>query len=547
MKRSLVSVTTLLLVPAIIGVQSAGSAPTAPSIKGLAIERRPQISVESEDVSTFRGNAARTGAMPGPGPEGRIGELWHVDVGEAVLSSPIVVNDVVYVGTGSDRQKLGSVTALDAATGDTPKGVPGGPFWSTPLIVSDVLYAAGTDGYLNKIAATDGSILATLRPAPADSRCQSTSSPVAIDALVIVNIGCLDPGVDAIETPWSDMTGTLVALETDTRKIPWRFTMAGFSPTVSPAASDGLVVVAATTQRTPPRGTVHAVKVDTGDEVWRFVADTDFESTPAIAEGLVLVVGGNGELFALDLKTGSERWRFTLGDRSLDSPAVRSGVVYVGTSTQAFYAIDAGSGQMLWRASAPVLNLQSSRVVTVDAVYMGGSSPYLFVVDRDSGEVLSPQVIPLDPSHRVIQGPVTVTGGAIYYGTSSGDVIKLGDVRATVPIAEGLVVEVIDDGVELRAAPSNAAVVRGELSAGMRFHVTGPSEEREGQTWWPVDVPGVGSGWIPESAITAASGPSTAIPGAMSTPLPISTPIPTPTASPTRRPATIVPSDASDD
>ena len=52
------------------------------------------------DVPMFRGNAARTGEMPGPGPAtaNGISERWRNISGISRSSSPAVVDGVVYVG-----------------------------------------------------------------------------------------------------------------------------------------------------------------------------------------------------------------------------------------------------------------------------------------------------------------------------------------------------------------------------------------------------------------------------------------------------------------
>jgi hypothetical protein len=77
------------------------------------------------------------------------------------------------------------------------------------------------------------------------------------------------------------------------------------------------------------------------------------------------------------------------------------------------------------------------------------------------------------------------------------------------PIRPGLVVEVERDGTTLRAAPSSAAVNRSDVPPGTRLKIIGPSEEREGQIWWPVAVEETGTGWVQESAIVAAEIPPT--------------------------------------
>jgi putative exporter of polyketide antibiotics len=49
-------------------------------------------------TAMFRGNPARTGVYPGPAPEDHIGAVWAFRASNAVLSSPAVAGDCVYVG-----------------------------------------------------------------------------------------------------------------------------------------------------------------------------------------------------------------------------------------------------------------------------------------------------------------------------------------------------------------------------------------------------------------------------------------------------------------
>jgi hypothetical protein len=96
-----------------------------------------------------------------------------------------------------------------------------------------------------------------------------------------------------------------------------------------------------------------------------------------------------------------------------------------------------------------------------------------------------------------------------------------------VSIEPGTIVNVLADCIELRAAPSSIAVVRSLLSRGTQVRVTDSPEKRDEEVWWPVEVAGVGSGWIPESAITdAALGTVTPSPDVVAT----ATPRPLPTS-----------------
>ena len=72
-------------------------------LAGLAPVAIPGSAQDAGDVPMLRGNPARTGEMPGPGPEGAE-LLWTFastsgDSLHAVESSPAVVDGVVYVGS----------------------------------------------------------------------------------------------------------------------------------------------------------------------------------------------------------------------------------------------------------------------------------------------------------------------------------------------------------------------------------------------------------------------------------------------------------------
>lgn len=99
-------------------------------------------------ASMFRGNAARTGESPGPGPKGAPRLRWHFQTAEGV-SNPVVVDGVVYVGSTD-----GYLYAVNAMTGEER--------WRSSLGSSDVavmdglVFVAGSDGNLFALDAGTG-------------------------------------------------------------------------------------------------------------------------------------------------------------------------------------------------------------------------------------------------------------------------------------------------------------------------------------------------------------------------------------------------------
>lgn len=77
----------------------------------VTAHRSYAVQEQSDDVPMFRGDAARTGEMPGPVPDPTHGvrERWRFHA-DGYVTSPAVVDSVVYVATED-----AGVYALEAA------------------------------------------------------------------------------------------------------------------------------------------------------------------------------------------------------------------------------------------------------------------------------------------------------------------------------------------------------------------------------------------------------------------------------------------------
>ena len=64
-------------------------------------------------------------------------------------------------------------------------------------------------------------------------------------------------------------------------------------------------------------------------------------SSPALAEGLVIVGSSNGRLYALTQTDGSIVWDFSVGERIpvWTSPAIVDGTIYFGSHDGNVYAL----------------------------------------------------------------------------------------------------------------------------------------------------------------------------------------------------------------
>jgi outer membrane protein assembly factor BamB len=110
-------------------------------------------------------------------------------------------------------------------------------------------------------------------------------------------------------------------------------------------------------------------------------ADSGSGGGMAVADGVLFVTTGFGEVMALSPSTGGEFWRVTLDAPVRAAPAVEDGRVFVVARNDAAYALSATDGSTLWRvqgAGGPGI--------------LGGATPAvdgpLVVIPFASGEVL---------------------------------------------------------------------------------------------------------------------------------------------------------------
>ena len=250
------------------------------------------------------------------------------------LSSPAVANGTVYVGSGDGR-----VYALDAWTGRRLWSVQtGGRVRSSPAVAGGVVYAGSMDGKLYALDAATGERRWVFEAAGASldsqkfgyDRTSIVSSPSVSGDLVFV--GSRDAHLYAVDRR-SGRQRWSVAHKIDYMKgepaVSW---VLG-----SPAFSEGRVFVGSSDGRF-----FHAVRSDTGEEVWRFKTPKNVLSSAALSGGQLFFGGEEGHLFALDAATGTERWRFRTGGAVISSPAVRDAVVYVGSDDGRLYALATG-------------------------------------------------------------------------------------------------------------------------------------------------------------------------------------------------------------
>ena len=120
--------------------------------------------------------------------------------------------------------------------------------------------------------------------------------------------------------------------------------------------------------------------------LWTFETGDVIESSAAIADGVVYVGVGKGDLIALDLASGKLRWKYATGNYiGESSPAVGSNAVYIGDLGGLLHAVNARDGSRLWTFRTDA-EIKSSPILVNDLVLIGSYDTYLYAVDARTGK-----------------------------------------------------------------------------------------------------------------------------------------------------------------
>jgi eukaryotic-like serine/threonine-protein kinase len=379
-------------------IAACGSSPasTAPGASSIRVVPVPSLAKPaSGDVTTYRGDVARTGAMPGPGPVGSPAIAWRFKANEPMESSVAVVGHLIYLVT-----LQGSVIALDRSTGAERWKVALGQTVRSSPTVANGLVILGTATGVTALDARSG--------APVWSR--GDLGPV---------LG--SPGLAGSFLIAASTTGTVTALEVGTGATDWS-RQVGAPVTRSVASDNGTAIVGL------DGGSVVALRVADGSIAWR--DDTDIGGsigTPAIAAGRAFlatgldgVVGADHHLLALDVSSGHELWRYTSPDDSaVYTPAFGGGWAIVVSEDATIVGLDPASGAAGWRLKAPG-PIEALPAVVDGTFYVASNGGFVLAVRATSGTELWRTAI-----RGVPYAPVVVDG-RVLVTTNLGEVDAIG-------------------------------------------------------------------------------------------------------------------------
>jgi outer membrane protein assembly factor BamB len=374
--------------------------------------------------SQFHFDPCHTGYNPyetilSPANVGNLVLAWNVQQpGEAVYTSPAVINGVVYFGSSSGD---GLVYAVNAATGDRKWTKDCGGFSNeagSPAVAYGRVYVACRSAVLALDASTGQVLWETTDPFFDHPFPEITAANGAL------YVASYHEGNTRRESVY--------ALDADTGAVLWKLT--GNWDVTTPAIADGMVFVGCYF------ASLCAIDPVTGVLVWQYTADGTI--SPAAVAGGVVYFGSlsrisfnnnDTHVYALDATTGALLWRRSVittpnaaQDDVLSTPAIANGIVYIGSGYYTpnggrLYAVDASTGTLLWKYDAAGLLNYSSPAVANGVVYFGstnsdrfGSTGDIYALDEETGDLLWKY----HAEEQIVSSPAVVNG-RLYVGSVS--------------------------------------------------------------------------------------------------------------------------------
>jgi outer membrane protein assembly factor BamB len=142
---------------------------------------------------------------------------------------------------------------------------------------------------------------------------------------------------------------------------------------------------------------VYALDIETGKKKWNYKTGGSIHSSPAISGNSLVVGSWDSKVYSLDVLTGKELWSYQtekdlkqyiwLGIQA--SPSIRNNTVYVGSRDARMYAFNLISGEIIWTKNEFDKSwMPSSTAVDSVNIYTGSSDSFsFFSMNQKTGSI----------------------------------------------------------------------------------------------------------------------------------------------------------------
>lgn len=330
---------------------------------------------QAQHAGQFRGDNGHTGAYAGAAPANISHVLWRFQTGARILSSPVVADGILYVGSNDHF-----LHALDARKGtELWKFKTGADVTSTPAVTAGMVYFLSLDGNAYALNAQTGELKWKF-----ETEGEARHSAAGIYG----------------SAPSREMMPDA-----------WDFFLS------SPAVAEGIVYFGSGDH------CVYALDAATGKLIWKYRGDSGFHSSPAISRGVVYIGCWDSAFYALDARTGQLKWKFATGldgshlmEGIPGSAAVSQGIVVFGSRDGNTYALEEGTGKRLWAIENDHSWVISSPAIVNGVAYTTTSDSLKFsAVELKTGRVIFEV-----PYGTYSFSSPAIVGNHAYFGTFDG-------------------------------------------------------------------------------------------------------------------------------
>jgi outer membrane protein assembly factor BamB len=269
--------------------------------------------------------------------------------------------------------------------------------------------------------------------------------------------------------------GKIAALDSTSGKVAWEDAL-NF-PVRTPPRIYGTTVLIQTLDQQ-----LFAINLADGRLLWRHrgvgeAASLMAQTSPAVADNVVVAAYGSGDILGLSIDTGEELWASSLtlpGAAAataafggfVGAPIIHEHVAYAGSANGVFAAVDIRDGQRLWEQN---ITVRGTPYIVGDYVFVLDMSDVLYAMHTKTGNVRWSLALPRfaneDRQNNAFlwQGPV-VAGGRAWLVSARGRLIGVSAEKGEIVIDR----DVADD---IRHAPVIALNRMWLVDSSARLHV----------------------------------------------------------------------------
>lgn len=248
--------------------------------------------------------------------------VGHVDLGAAIVGTPAIGKDAVYVALTRTRRSL---VAYNVKTGEILWRSELGDIESSPLSQSQSLYVTTMDGKLVCAGQADGKVKWTFTVSSDEKKTAIRSSPAA----------------DSTSIYFGADDGVVYAVALPDGKLRWSVRTEG-SVVATPTVKYGCVYVGSLDEH------FYAIEARSGSVVWKRNLGSRIYGSQAVDAQRIVVGTADGTVFCLNAATGNIHWQYRTKSVVGSAPLFSGEIVYVGSLDKSLYAIDVEAGNLLW-------------------------------------------------------------------------------------------------------------------------------------------------------------------------------------------------------